>query len=103
MTVFKLQVAGQVDSGTTFWVAYGPLAGKFGIVQLRQRSAGVYAASRSLPTTGRSIFTYLVGTGVVRTKSGLEPGNPVRTVKTVGPVSVWPHGVPAARWQAPAG
>lgn len=103
LTIFRLQVAGNVDRGTTFWVAYGPLAGKFGMVQLRQRSAGVYEASRILPTGDRSIFAYMVGHGAVKTQEGLVPGNPVTVVKKVGPLSVWPHGVPAVRWQAPVG
>jgi hypothetical protein len=103
LTNFTLRVTGHVERGTTFWVAYGPVAGRFGIIQLRETSVGVYAASRSLPTAGRAVFTYLAGQGAVKSRMGLVPGNPVTTVKTVGPLSVWPHGVPAVRWQPPVG
>ena len=101
MTTFQLQVVGAPDPSTTYWIAYGPLDGKFGIVQLQQRRGGVFSANLRLPTSGKSVFTYIAGHGVVHTRLGLEPGSPVLTVRQFGPTSVWPRGIPAARWQAP--
>jgi hypothetical protein len=102
LTTFRLQVTGTSDPGATYWIAYGPLAGKFGIAQLHQRSRGVYTASLQLPTNGKSVFSYMVGHGAVHTRLGVEPGGPVLTVRQFGPTSVWPHGIPAVRWHPPA-
>lgn len=102
LTTFRLQVAGAPDPGATYWIAYGPLAGKFGIVQLHPRSHGVYTASLQLPTNGKTVFSYIAGHGVVHTRMGVEPGSPVLTVRQFGPTSVWPHGIPSVRWHPPA-
>ena len=102
-TVFRLNVTGNVAPGTTFWLAYGPLAGHFGMIQLHQQSPGVYEASQRLPTSARTLFTYLAGRGAIRTRAGLAPGAPVVTIRRIGPASIWPKGVPAARWFSPAG
>src|SRR5437588_11928160 len=92
MTTFRLQVQGSAQKGETYWVTYGPLAGRFGIVRLSQTGPGVFTASRQLPTAGRSRFTYIAGRGVVHTRAGLAPANPDGTLLTVSPVHVGPTG-----------
>src|SRR5438270_13637329 len=53
---FRLTVVGQIVPGQTFWVAYGPLDGHFGIFQLHQTSRGSYAASQQFPADGRTTW-----------------------------------------------
>ena len=100
---FHLQVTGQPGPGTTFWVAYGPLGGRFGVIQLRASGSGVYAATARLPGAGRTAFVYLTGHGSMWTRGGLVPGDPVATIKTMGPVFVPRTVLPTVRWQASAG
>lgn len=103
LTTFRLRVVGDPARDTTFWVAYGPLAGRFGIVRLRERSFGVYAATARLSTTGRTDITFVAGHGVIHTRAGPAPGNPVVTIRTLGPISIWPRGIPVVKWWAPVG
>jgi hypothetical protein len=42
---FRLHVVGRPSPGTTFWVAYGPLAGRFGIIRLHAAGSNMYEAS----------------------------------------------------------
>jgi hypothetical protein len=100
---FRLHVAGQPSADATFWVAYGPLAGRFVLVQLRASGAGSYAAVRRLPATGRTVFAYLVGHGVVRTPSGLAPGDPVLTIERFGPALPTQLQLRVVYWHAPVG
>lgn len=100
---FRLHVVGQPAPGTTFWVAYGPLAGHWGIVQLHSSSAGWYTASHALPVQGKSVFTYLTGHGVAHAKVGDVPGNPVVKFRDVGPATAAAAGHVAATWYQPVG
>jgi hypothetical protein len=100
---FRLQVSGKPGQGTTFWVAYGPLADRFGLVQLHRSAPGLYAVTQSLPAQGRTIFAYLVGHGSIHTRFGSAPGDPVAIIKRVGPVSARGLGAPTVTWTAPVG
>ncbi len=102
LIAFRLQVAGTPDAGATFWVAYGPLAGKFGIIRLHRNRSGMYVARARLPLHARTVFSYLEGQGTIQARFGLAPGNPVVTIRQVGPM---PAGrpIPPIRWQAPLG
>lgn len=100
---FRLQVAGRVAPGTTFWVAYGPLRGRFVILRLRRDAPGSYVATQMLPMGGRTTFAYVAGRGTMMTRLGLVPGNPVITIKEVGPVTISHAELPAVQWQAPVG
>jgi hypothetical protein len=100
---FRLQVGGHPASGATFWVAYGPLAGRFGLVRLHRSDGGVYTATRRLPATGRAVFAYLAGNGVVRTRVGLAPGNPVVTIERFGPALPTQLRPQLVHWRAPVG
>lgn len=103
VTVFQLAVSGSPRPGTTFWVAYGPLNGQFGLIQLTHRSGNTFSASKQLPTAGRTVFAYLAAQGVTRTPAGLAPGGRPMTIRRIGPTSIWPHGLPLIRWQPPVG
>jgi hypothetical protein len=102
---FRLQVSGTPDARATFWVAYGPLQGRFGVIRLRSTASGqVYTATRRLPLHARAYFAYLAGQGTLHTKAGIVPGNPVTVIQRVGPFTVQPgRGIPAAHWAAPVG
>lgn len=77
---FRLQVAGDVPRNMTFWMAYGPLAGRFGIVQLHRFDTHLYRTTVRLPL-GRSSFAYIAGYGVQSMPYGLVPGDPVITIR----------------------
>jgi hypothetical protein len=100
---FRLHVDGKVGPKATFWVAYGPLAGHFGLIRLRLAGPGLYAAAVRLPGSGTSEFAYLRGNGVIRTPHGAAPGNPVTTIRVLGPVTVPQSRLPTVQWQAPVG
>jgi hypothetical protein len=101
-TTFHLRVAGRLAPGTTLWVAYGPLRGKFGIIRLRAHAGNLYTATRVLPAAGKTVFSFIAGNGTMTTRLGVVPGNPVRTIRSIGPTSIWPHGVPTVLWRVPA-
>jgi hypothetical protein len=84
---FRLDVPGTVARNATFWVAYGPIAGRFGIVQLRPEGDGEYVGHASLPANSRGIFTYMTGTGRMHTRMGWVPRQTGIVIKTVGPTT----------------
>ena len=92
-----------MQARTTFWVAYGPVADRFHIVQLHRSQPGLYSAARMLPVGERTTFTYLSGRGVVQTRMGPVPGDPVVTIRTTGPMTISAHQLPTVRWVAPVG
>jgi len=100
---FRLNVSGRIASSATFWVAYGPLDGRFGVIRLHRVGSGKYAAHQLLPLGGSSVFAYLEGHGTVTTRIGPAPGDPTTTIKQVGPVIVSRAELPAVQWQAPVG
>jgi hypothetical protein len=100
---FRLHVAGQPAQNSTFWVAYGPVAGKFGLVQLKSSGSGTFVASRRMPASARLDLSYLAGHGVTRTRFGAAPGNPVTTIRHIAPVPVAGGSLPIVQWQAPIG
>lgn len=103
LVTFRLQVSGSPTPGATFWVAYGPLADRFGLVQLHPAGHGTYVARQDLPAEGRTVFAFLAGNGVIRTRFGPAPGDPVTTIQRFGPVSVWHLALPTVHWEAPVG
>jgi hypothetical protein len=100
---FRLLVHGHVGPHTTFWVAYGPLAGTFGVVRLHAAGQGWYTADRSLPAHGRTMVAYLAGVGSVVMPYGRAPGNPVSTIRTIGPVAASQLNGRVVQWDAPIG
>lgn len=105
LETFRLQISGSPETGTTFWVAYGPLAGHFGVIQLHRSAAGKYVAQQRLPARGRTVFAYLGGQGVMQTRLGVAPGNPVITIRRIGPVTLSSaqRSLPVVQWYAPVG
>jgi hypothetical protein len=102
-TDFRLHVAGQVAPGTTFWVAYGPLNGKFAILRLQPAGNSTFVRRSNLPIGALATYTYVMGQGAVHTRLGQEPGNPVVTIRTVGPLTVRQVPLPTVQWHAPIG
>jgi len=101
--LFRLQVSGLRNPAATYWVAYGPLRGRFGIKRLRPAANGLFEASQWLPLHLRTTFAYVAGYGVMRTRAGLAPGNPVITIRVFGPAVIAPGGIPVVRWNTPIG
>ena len=103
VAAFRLQVRGVPADHTTFWVAYGPLNGRFGVVQMKPSGQGWYSAQARLPRNGRTVFAFLAAQGVVHTRLGPEPGSPVVTIRRVGQIAVGQQGPVTVSWQAPVG
>lgn len=101
--VFRIHVAGQVKPGMTLWVAYGPLAGRFGVFRLQSQGGSVYHRTLQLPVGVRGEFVYVEGHGQQRTRAGLVPGGMVTTIGHVGPLIIGHATVPLLRWQPPSG
>lgn len=99
---FRLHVAAPADPHTTFWVSYGPLAGKFGLIRLHPTGNGYFAGSRALPA-GRTLFCYIAGTGTVKTPQGPAPGSPMVTIGHVGPGTAIQASARVMIWTPPAG
>ena len=102
VTTFRLHVIGRPPAHATFWVAFGPLADRWGLIQLHAAGGGTYTAAQSLPEVGRTIFAYLAGQGVLATQMGPAPGNPVVTIRRIGPVSASQVGATIVRWREPS-
>jgi hypothetical protein len=100
---FRLNVQGTPDRRTTFWVSYGPLAGHFGVLQLHRAAPHLYMATYPMPMRGRTTFYYLAGQGSLETRAGLVPGNPVVTVKQLGPTVLMHAETLTVSWVAPVG
>lgn len=101
--VFRLHVNGNPGTSATFWVAYGPLHGRFGIIRLTRVGAHTFTARRNLPAGARTSFAYVEGQGTVHTRAGAAPGNPVITINTLGPLRLGARPLPLQRWAAPVG
>lgn len=102
ITTFRLHLSAPADPHTTFWVSYGPLAGKWGLIRLRRAGHGYFAGSRALPA-GRSVFCYIAGTGTVQTAQGRAPGSPMLTVGHVGPGTAIRVSARVMTWAPPVG
>lgn len=100
---FRLHVSGRPSPGTTFWVAYGPLADKWGTIRLHGTGGGNYAATATLPEKARSTFAYVAGQGRVRTPAGWAPGGPIVTIRLTGLVTAAQASAAMVQWQAPIG
>jgi len=100
---FRLQVSGPRDPLATYWVAYGPLQGRFGIKRLQQAAGGLFGASLRLPLHSRTTLAFVAGHGAIYTQAGLAPGNPVVTIRVFGPAIIAPAGIPLVRWNTPIG
>lgn len=101
---FRMQVDAGAQSGRTFWVAFGPVAGRFWLIRLHH-NGGAFTATADLPAGTRTVFSYIAGNGTAQAKMGTVPGNPVVTVRQVGPVTLNNHRsvLPTVRWSGPVG
>jgi|SRR5947209_17581029 len=100
---FRLRLETQPAAGTTFWIAYGPLAGRFGLIRLHQTGQNLYTAHANLPAAGRANFAYIAGNGTVRTRLGLEPGIPTVTIRNFDRITPGQTQLPVVTWQPPIG
>jgi hypothetical protein len=102
VSIFRLVVQGTVARNDTFWVAYGPLQDKWGIIHLHAAGANLYVARAKLPR-GRTVFSFIQGRGVLHTRLGSVPGNPVTTIRQIGPTSAPTGDFPLVVWREPIG
>lgn len=102
MVTFQLHVSGDIPQEMTFWIAYGPLAGHFGIVRLHRADTGLYTASMCLPV-GRSSFAYVAGYGVIRVRYGPVPGDPVITIRCLDRSTARQAARRVVYWHVPIG
>jgi hypothetical protein len=100
---FHLHVTGRMPARMTFWVAYGPLAGRFGVLQLRRTSAGNFRATKRLPAHGRGTFTYLASFGTTTTPAGPAPGGPTIIIRSFRLVTAPEVARIKIYWRAPQG
>jgi hypothetical protein len=100
---FRLAVHGRPPSRATFWVAYGPLAGRFGIVQMHGSRSGQYAATIRAPEGAQSTFAVVTGVGRIWTRAGWQPGNPVAVIRLLGRLAVRAGPVALVQWSVPVG
>lgn len=100
---FALRIPTKPAAHATYWVAYGPVAGRFSVKRMTAAGTRSFALNLRLPIGARSTFVYLKGNGVIHTRFGPAPGNPVRTLGQQGPTRV--HGGMRAsfRYHAPQG
>jgi hypothetical protein len=101
-SIFRLVVYGTIAPTDTFWVAYGPLQDKWGIIQLHAAGLNLYGARAKLPR-GHTVFSFIQGSGVLHTRLGLVPGNPVTTIRQIGPTSASGGDFPLVVWREPMG
>jgi hypothetical protein len=99
---FRLLVVGHLGTHMTLWVAFGPAAGRFGLLRLRPARPNLYTATDRFPVPSKVVIVYLAGQGVIQTRFGPAPGNPVVTIERLGPLYVSDH-LPVVRWRVPVG
>lgn len=100
---FHLHVSGTVAPNATFWLAYGPVAGRFGVIRLKAQSPGNYVARQSLPAGSHGVFAYIMGLGTMHSREGAGPGNPTLTIRRFSVSRIQPGSIPQVSWTAPVG
>jgi hypothetical protein len=102
-STFSVTVTGTPAKGTTFWVAHGPLAGRFGVIRLLPRGNHTYSARVSLPVTGVTSFTYLAAHGTRMVHGMPEPGGAEVVIRTMESVTATVASQRAVHWSVPLG
>ena len=102
-TTFSLTVAGIPAKGTTFWVAHGPLAARFGVIRLQPHGNHTYSARVSLPVTGVTSFTYLAARGTQMVHGMPQPGGAVVVIRTMDSVTATVASQRVVHWSVPLG
>ena len=102
-TTFRVSVTGTAAKGTTFWVAHGPLNGRFGVIRLQHESGKTYTARVTLPNNETTSFTYLAAQGVQWVHGLPEPGGAVTVIRTLDSVTASAAAAQAVHWSVPLG
>jgi hypothetical protein len=102
-TTFRLAVAGSPAKGATFWVSYGPLAGKFGVIELRSTGSHLYSARTVLPVNEAGTFTYLKAQGVQKVHGSAQPGGIPVVIRSVAAVTAVEAASHIVHWSVPLG
>jgi hypothetical protein len=102
-TTFGLTVTGTPAKGTTFWVAHGPLAGRFGVIRLQPRGNHTYSARVTLPVYGVTTFTYLAAQGTQMVHGMPEPGGTVVVIRAMESVTATVASQRVVHWSVPLG
>ena len=102
-TTFRLAVAGSPARGTTFWVSYGPLAGRFGVIELRPDGSHLFSARTVLPVDETGTFTYLEAQGTQKVHGVAQPGGIPVVIRTVGATTAAAASRQVVHWSVPLG
>ncbi len=103
MTTFRLAVAGQPARGTTYWVSYGPLAGRFGVIQLHSHGKHVYSGRANLPVDVSGTFAYLQAQGTQMVHGLPQPGGIPVVIRSMGAVTAVTVSQRIVHWSVPLG
>jgi hypothetical protein len=102
-TTFTLAVAGTPEKGTTFWVSHGPLAGRFGVIQLQPQGNHTFSARVALPTSGVTTFTYLAAQGTKVVHGVPQPRGAVVVIRSMESVTATVASQQVVHWSVPLG
>ena len=100
---FRISVSGSPAKDTTFWVAHGPLNGRFGVIRLHRESGHSYAARITLPSNETTSFTYLTAQGVQWVHGLPQPAGTVTVIRTLDSVTASAAAAQAIHWSIPLG
>jgi hypothetical protein len=100
---FRLAIAGSPAKGATFWVSYGPLAGKFGVIELRSVGGHLYSGRTVLPVNKAGTFTYLEAQGVQTVHGSAQPGGIPVIIRSVDAVTAAAASSQVVHWSIPLG
>jgi hypothetical protein len=102
-TTFHLTVAGNPAKGTTFWVSYGPLAGRFGVIKLQPQGNDVFSARAVLPVNRAGTFTYLEAQGTRYVHGLPQPGGVPVVIRNLQSVTAATASQRIVHWSVPLG
>ncbi len=100
---FSLVVTGTPASTLTYWVAHGPLDGRFGVIELHPTGTKVFSATVSLPLFAKTTFTYLASTRVQVVHGLKQPAGTIVTIKSMDDVTAGTAAMKTMHWSAPLG
>lgn len=98
-----LVVAGNPAKGTTYWVSYGPLGGRFGVVRLSSSANHLYSAQVKLPLDEPGTFTFLQAQGTEMVHGIPQPGGIPIVIRRMQAVTAVMVSQRVVHWSVPLG
>lgn len=100
---FTLIVTGEPAPNLSYWVAHGPIDGRFGVIQLHPVGTNSFSASVTLPALAKTVFTYLASTGRQVLHGQKQPAGTIVTIKSMEHVTAETAAFKIMHWSAPLG